>query len=435
MYRISTSSLHKREVIIKDAVQASYTKYTFFEYQNRKQQLPVIPLDIGVPTYRLNNYRTRAAHFKYISEHKKPSNFFESSQENETVQQIQHDILLNYAKQGRSGSITPIYEELKVEEQREPLLITFTGIVVNGNRRLAAMRHLYAVDPTQFRRFSHIDCAVLPINATLDEVREIEIRLQMSPETKLPYEWVNESLAIQDLLLSGKNIDQIADLMKKRKIEVQRADRALTEAEIYLKDWLQKPREYQFVEDAEQFFGDLAKSLAEKQGDELEISRRFAWALLSNSSNLGRRVYDYNFSFTKRTNEVISSLTDRLEIDLDSTTERSLDRDEDEDIEIVLDPEPDTSLNSLIESFDDPSQREFVADELIDVCNSILEQDKQGEIGRRALVAIQNANKQLQGVDLTKAASDTYSQIDKQLDSVIERASNLKKSLKKYVNE
>jgi hypothetical protein len=431
MYKTNTRPLQERQKLIDDAVKNSKEKYPFYEYQNKRYDLDVVRLEINVPVYRMENFRTRTAQMKYSHDHKKPADFFKSARENESVQQAQHDILVVFAKEGRALSVSPIIEELKSEAQREPLLITAGGVVVNGNRRLAAMRELFAEFPNEFRHFSHVDCAVLPPNVTPDEMREIEVRLQMRPETKLPYGWVNESLAIQELLQSGKKPQHIADLMKKKKKDVERAARALTEAEIYLKEWLREPGEYQNVEDAEQFFGDLAKALEGKQGEALEASRRVAWALQSSSKNLKRRVYDYNFSFDRRTDEVVSTLSDRLGIDL--SPQASEDKGGAGDLDIDLgDGNETTSLEPLIEVFDDPARRQAVTDELIAVCDSILEQDRQGEIGRRALAVIQAANSKLQEADLTKADKNTYSAIETQLDSIVQRANKLKTNLKSY---
>ncbi|MEQ8379867.1 hypothetical protein [Parvibaculum sp.] len=431
MYKTTVKPFQERREVIEQATKTTKESLSFFEYQNTKHELPVVRLDISLPVYRMENFRTRTAQMKYVHDNGKAADFFRASQENESAQQAQHDILLMFARQGRAISVSPIIEELESETQREPLLVSASGVVVNGNRRLAAMRHLFAERPSEFRHFSHVDCAILPGNVTPDEVREIEVRLQMRPETKLPYGWVNESLAIQELLQSGRKIEYIADLMKKKKKDVERAARALTEAEIYLKEWLREPGEYQNVEDAEQFFNDLAKALEGKQGESLEISRRIAWALVSNSRSLKRRVYDYNFSFDKRTDEVIASLVDRIGVDLSKPADDGGSNSDDLDVDLGGDNEV-SSLEPLIDVFDDVGQRQSVTNELIAVCDSILEEDRQGEIGRRALECAQAANSKLQEIDLTKAEPATYDALAAQLDSVMQRTSKLKTSLQAY---
>jgi hypothetical protein len=429
-YKVSTRSSHERRELIKNGVEASAEKHRFYEYQNRPTDLPIIRIEIGIPIYRMANYRTRVEQRRYVHDHAKGQEFFDTGQENESAQQAQHEILEGFAKQGRASSVKPIFEELQEESQREPLIITADGVVVNGNRRLAAMRELFTGDPSGMRHFSHVNCAVLPSSVTADEVREIEVRLQMQPETKLPYGWVNESLAITELLQSGKKSDYIAELMKRSKKDVERAARALIEADLFLKEWLKQPGEYQYVEEAQQFFSDLASSLGNKEGESLELSRRIAWALLSNQRKLRTRIYDYNFSFGKRAEEVATKLAERSGIEL--TGSASVEDDSDE-LAIDLEPDEDSfTFEPLIEAFDYFEDREALIEELVAVCDSLIEQDRQGETGRRALAAVTAANSKLQEVDLTKAEPGTYNAIKAQLDAVLARATALQGSLEKY---
>ena len=433
MYKTTTYPLNERKKLIDEGVSASTDKYSFYEYKNRQTDLPVVRLSINVPIYRMQNYRTRTEQRKYIQEHEKDSNFFIEGQENDSAQQAQHEILVSFAKKGRAESVVPIMDELCTEEQREPLLISANGVVVNGNRRLAAMRELSIQEPQNFRHFGYVDCAVLPDNVTPEEMQEIEVRLQMQPETKLPYGWVNESLAIRDLVESGKKLEYVADLMKKKKNDVQRAYSALYEADFYLEEWVGKSGEYQYVEDSEQVFKDLAKALEGKSQEESDASRRIAWALVSNSKNLRRRVYDYNFSFGKRADEVITGLADRLDIDL-TNDQGSASGEVGDEFGIDIEPADETSLEPLIKAFHDQSRRSEVTNELIAVCDGIIEKDRQGAIGRRALTVINEANSKLQEVDLTRADADTYDKISAQLESIMNRAQNLYSNLQSYIN-
>lgn len=431
VYEIKTRLLQERRELIENGCKLSEEGHPFHEFQDTRHSLPIIRIGIDVPVYRMLNYRTRTAQLKYIYDNEKPEDFFTVGQENEEAQRVQHGILITYAKRGRAESVVPILDALRKEEQREPLIITTGGVVVNGNRRLAAMRELFAEDSSLFSNFSHVNCAVLPGNARPEDIKEIEVRLQMRSETKLPYEWVNESLAIQELLNNGKSFIDIARLMNKKKQEVELADQALIEADIYLREWVGSPGKYQLVEDGEQFFGDLAKGLIGKQSDNLEISRRFAWALFK-AENLTGRVYAYKFSFSDRTDEVIESLVDRLGIDMTSQHENSNEERED-DLDIDISNEEDvTSLAPLIDFFDDTSRRKQVTNELVAICDNMIEMNRQGEIGGRALVAVQSANNKLQEVDLSKAEESTYDAIGHQLSSVIERAEKLKKGLFLY---
>ena len=129
-------------------------------------------LDTNLPIYQMSNFRTCTAQLKYIQDHKTSEDFFNAGQENDSAQNAQHNILVDFAEKGRASSIVPIMIQLQDEKQREPLLITCRGVIVNGNRRLAAMRELLAREPGKFRHFSHVDCAVLPSNASPDDLLE-----------------------------------------------------------------------------------------------------------------------------------------------------------------------------------------------------------------------------------------------------------------------
>lgn len=429
MYTIKTLPLHERNEIIQRAIKSSKKTFTFYEYQSKQTDLPIIRVDLQLPIYRMANYRTRIDQLKYIHENNKSHDYFTTGQENESVQKTQHDILIKFAKQEK-GSVRSIYEEFLTTDQQEPLLITTGGIIVNGNRRLATMRELYSEKPRERHNFSHVDCAVLPECVTASDIKEIEVRLQMQPETKLPYIWINESIAIKEFLQSGKKIDHIAELMKKKTKEINIKARALTEADIYLKDWLNAPEEYQHIELNEQNFNDLAKALNGIQGDELEIRRRFAWSIISNSKKLGTRSYAYNFSFGNRANDVVKQLSTSLEEDIKKQTLKITKKEKQP--ELLIDIEEPSNLQPLISIFDDKETREKASECLIKTCENISELDRQGEISRQALDCVESANTKLQQVDLSKADPATFSAISNQLTSIIDKAQKIQSMLKTH---
>lgn len=79
--------------------------------------------------------------------------------------------------------------------QLQPGVITADGYVINGNRRLAVLRQLYA--ETNDERFGYIDVAVLPTDADRRELFLLEAGLQMTPESRVRYGPVTTALQIQ----------------------------------------------------------------------------------------------------------------------------------------------------------------------------------------------------------------------------------------------
>lgn len=440
-YTVRTWSPHERKSDIQTRVDNSEQLYAFYEYQNTETQLKVIRVAIDSLLYRVSNYRTRTAQLRYIRDNHKPETFFSAQQENESVQQAQHGLLIALTERGKN-SVTSITEVLMTEGQREPLLITIDGIVVNGNRRLAAMRELYQSDNSQYDSFSHVNCAVLPHGATPEELRETEVRLQMRPETKLPYSWIDEAMAVSDLLEAGKTPRYVAKLMRKRITTIERTIAALSEVDIYLEEGLQKPGHYHEVEEAAQLFRDLAGALASKDGTEKEVSRRMAWVLLQHADKFGRRIYDFNFIFSGQTSEVVSSLVDELGSDVlqpthgsraDSMTEGMTN---DASLTIGLDTFTDSdvaddSMPSILAVLQDGKHEAEIVDAIVEVSTSIRERNQEETKQRAARVALTTIAKKLKEVRLSNAHPSTYAAIADLLQTIVEYTSVLQEKLEK----
>ena len=430
-YHVTVRPQHERETLIKTLREHSPDRQKNFDvYDNQIAELEVINLPIDVPIYRMNNGRTQTEQIAYLKDKGGlAADFFSAGEENETAQQAQHNILWNFADEERG--VTPITDVLKAEHQREPILITPRGVVVNGNRRLAAMRELFAADsPSKFPHFANIVCAVLP-PLTPSQIMEIEVRLQMRPETRLSYGWVNECLMVQRLLNSGRDEKQVALLMREKPKDILASLAALNEADIYLNDWRRAPGDYRLVKDDEQFFYDLPSRLKGKEGQLLEASRRIGWVLVERSRELGRRVYAYNRMFGDRAPEVLSRLAERIDVDLNAPSGGDTAAAGDPlEIDLGETPTPAGQLyDPLLKAIDDSSRRKEIFDELRDVCETLIAGDRTIEEGKLALDTIQQANRLLGEVDFTKAAQATYAAMDKQLESVLHRATELAQKL------
>lgn len=428
-YTIRVLPQHVREQQIDQLIRATDKCETFHEYQNRAHELPVIFVPLELPLYRMANYRTRIAQQSYIRREKTPADFFRQGQENEAAQQVQHEILVKFAQQGRKGSVTPIVDVLKVEGQRNAVLITRSGIVVNGNRRLAAMRDLYSDNSNTYREFSHVKCVVLPPTVTESEIVEIEIRLQMKQRTELDYDWINECIAIKELRDSGKSVRDLMGLMNKKKAEIEEAINALTEADLYLTDWIGRPGDYDAIEDAEQLFYDIGCNLSAKAGEAQELSRRFAWILVDRRGGLRRRVYDFNPMFGRKADEVAAKLAERTGVEVEGPSPTAVTEPDGADIDVDLGETTETALRPLISLFNDPAKREELSDNVIDICEGIIETEKGEQAGLVCLNAIQKANGILAGIDLTRAAPDSLPAIQKQLDAIHTHIARLKNAL------
>lgn len=430
-YRVTVAPQFERKEVIEQKSKSPAQQHTSYDvYEGKPTTMPVINLPIGMPVYRMDNGRTQTEQMAYISEKELDSSYFKTGEENESVQQIQHEILRKFAKEG-TDSISPIINELERTKQTEPILITQAGVVVNGNRRLSAMRELYFERPNDFPTFACVECAVLPV-LTSAQIEDIEIRLQMTPETKLPYRWVDECLKIDKQIQCGRKEEEIAHLMRKKSAEIKKCLLALKYADIYLSDWKKRPRDYRLVDAGEQFFKDLVARLKNKDGDLLEANMRMAWLLFDNRTSLGGRIYDFNKIIGEKAQDVLTNLAERVELDIVTDANESEGFD---DLLVSLDDATPTQspYRALIATLDNELRRDEMADELRAVCQTIIDASRTAKEGRSALGAAQDAHNRLVEIDLSKADPKTYEAIEKQLDEVIRKATELKSKLLHYM--
>ncbi|MFJ2773361.1 transcriptional regulator [Streptomyces sp. NPDC087300] len=94
-----------------------------------------------------------------------------------------------------------LQESLRVYRQNEPGLITRDGILVNGNTRRAALKELGT---------PHIRVGVLPESCTWDDINAVELSLQLRPDQRRDYSYVNRLLAMEEQHLMGRALADVA---------------------------------------------------------------------------------------------------------------------------------------------------------------------------------------------------------------------------------
>ena len=117
---------------------------------------------------------------------------------------IIRDILLNLDK----AKTDELREDLIKVGQMEPGVITFDGVVINGNRRMAVMEFLHdQVDSSG--KWLDFDAIVLPSNIDHSELWKIEAGLQLSKDKVAEYHPVNELLKIRQGIEAGLKPQEI----------------------------------------------------------------------------------------------------------------------------------------------------------------------------------------------------------------------------------
>lgn len=424
-YEIHVKPRAERQAIITKALEASERKERLDDFRGEPIDLKVVSLEIGLPVYRMANCRTFSEQQNAIAKKGLEPMFFSKGQESTQAQSEQHEILRKITKSAKA-SIANIDEVMVLEGQREAILITFTGVVVNGNRRLSAMRELYATDPTKYSKFSHVKCAVLPSDASADDIDDVEAALQARPQTKLDYDWIGEAQLVRRQLQKGRSVDQVATQLRRKSAEIKNLLQALEEAELYLTSWAKKPGQYSLVaEDGEQLFKDIPKQIGSQETQMQNASRAIAWTVFENADRFAGRVYNYNAAFGKLAPQVVQTVTEELGIELTKAEENDVgqfDFSIDDDDQ-VLDYTP------FVESLRNEDTKEDALDALVDACVTSIEREKGKRRKDAALKSLGQIHSKLAAIDISTAGNSTYKPMLKQIQSITDVLSRLEKEI------
>lgn len=154
------------------------------------KELPVVELDVDWVRFSTLNHRTKAEQIREIQQSGNQT-LFSANPLGKAAQEAQYKIL----KQQEG------FEDLKTDlaerGQQEYAVVTAEGVLINGNRRAAAIRSLLHDDHNVGAKY--IKSIVLPADASNDEILALETELQIAKDFKEQYSWVNEGLLIEEL--------------------------------------------------------------------------------------------------------------------------------------------------------------------------------------------------------------------------------------------
>ena len=326
LYKPEVIDIDKRKKIIKENLTKKLSHREPKKIKNKWVACPIIMMDIDVPIYHLNNGRTRDAQRSYVKMNNHKDNYFEKGLENTQQQRIQHKILYELSQ----DSTANIHRELKTSikfREDAPLLIDSNGMLINGNRRMAAIRELYKSDVKKYDDFKRIPCAV--IEQFLDDktIKEIENFLQVIKENKQDYNWISLCMEIQDekkrLRLENK---QIAVNMGKTEAEIERYYNLISLIDDCLERDHKTPGDYSVIRSQEQLWKNtIERAEKHKNKGEKDLINKIARMISVNSGKFGDRDYKIAAALQKKNNlkQVLDHLTSRYSsIKLDKRKEK-----------------------------------------------------------------------------------------------------------------
>lgn len=411
--------------ILTEAQEGNRDKHTYtVRWRGNDIHLVVIRVDTSFLRYRIESGRTRRKQMEYLEKDSQAPRDLFIDPETNAAQKAQHKILLGMVDEAG------LRKDIMKEGQRQPAIITSDGYVLNGNRRLAALR----AEGEQY-----MECVVLPKDAIPRDLYELELDLQMARETKAEYNWADELLHIQygiDKL--GEDESVVAKKMRTTKQEIKSKIGMLHLVDFYL-EWLGKPNQYYIVGDkAEQVFIELEKfTKKSKDPERQKIAREEVFTILKNPPSEGR-LYGYVKNLFKNFDKIQKKISDDVSDTVGVEREKEVDT-PDLGSESPDDPmralaktkdtsEEDTILRQVSPIFDTPDSAKGGVQNLVDTIQDVDEAEREKSDKNAAFKAIGEAQRKLQGVTIDSTTLEIDA-IYANLQEIIRKAKELIRSI------
>ena len=402
-------------------------------FQNQPQLFDVYRVQIDLPKYRLANGRTEAAQQEYLGLHSQlPEDFFSADTESEEAQAVQHDIL---SKMLGSDPATNLLKYFSTHKQDEPLILCSEGYVVNGNRRLCAMRTLYyKADGTpnkEHLHFSHIDAVILPPCDDKD-IDELEARLQVQPDIKDEYTWVAKAMMMRKRQekhnYGNEELARIYDMQAK---DVRDLLDWLACAEEYLSD-RGKQKQYHLVENNRYAFEQLQRERRKvKRPDAKDLLTQVTYVFVDGPDNdsgieISGRLYSLVPKMRQYLPAIVTSLSE--EISTQSTAEKPS-----PDGDLLGEGEDD--LGPLAAAVANPDNRNVVIEVVQDVIAGEESRTRQRKKANSVLQEVKKANQALSNAINFIGSESNTSGVSEQLRAIEISLAKLQEWLRKHASD
>src|ERR1700685_3092724 len=142
-----------RVAFLKARQASSSRKELLAAWPRSEKELPVVEIEVDWVRFSTLNHRTKAEQLQEVAKSKR-EDLFSADPLGPEAQEAQYRILAS------QEGFTKLKDDLKERRQQEPAVITAEGVLINGNRRAAALRSLYQDDHCLDAQY--ISCLILP---------------------------------------------------------------------------------------------------------------------------------------------------------------------------------------------------------------------------------------------------------------------------------
>lgn len=275
----------------------------------------VYKVPITLLSFNFNNTRIRADLEAYLQKNKENINPNDRKQQNE-VQRI----LLSSDFIGEEETRL-LKSDLRKRGQLDPAVATPDGVLIDGNRRLAIFRKL--VSELDVMKFTEMDICVLPATATPNDLKELEMRLQMSHTFRVAYGPINTALEFRNLYDEFKwNYEKIEKITggQYKTHQIQRMILVIDLIDEYLKQLPPKGtnvKQYKLAENGWEIFDNLFALLKwSKENSSMkktELRQRLGFQLIAHEHSTYTDIRKYaRIIKDKDLNRKLESVSDTL---------------------------------------------------------------------------------------------------------------------------
>ncbi len=367
--------LPKRRALIEELFNTTADAKYQLKFQGRMRQFDIFTVPIEMPKYRLANGRTQSAQDTLIAQKGLPEDYFDKDQESEEVHLEQHKILVT--KLGDKDLIGVFKKNI----QEIPLVLTNLGFVVNGNRRLCAMRQLLEEDKEKYAHFRHIDVIILPPCDEKD-IDDFEAQEQIKEDIKADYGWITfacmlrkkhktQGLSFEEL--TGRydiSINQLEDLLD----DLEHVDTYLNNRnKVKMYHELNSKHKYAFQE--------LRKGRLKIKDDakrEIFTSIAYHFIDIPESTGLGRL-----YRVIPSIHSHLDKITEKLKLELPIESEQVP---PDDIFDLLTDEQNDIDLETLALELDKPEY----GDQVIEVVMDVIREEQEGIKNQKSKTATLN---------------------------------------------
>lgn len=250
-----------RADFLKARIASTKDKGNLPAWHRTEKNLPLVELEVDWVRFSTLNHRTKAEQKREVQQSNNPG-LFSGDPLGSAAQKAQLNILSS------QEGFDDLKEDLKKRRQQEPAVVTAEGVLINGNRRAAALRSLFKEENHLDARY--IRCLVLPEDANSSEIIDLETELQIARDFKEGYSWINEALLIEELYESCDcDFDKLSRKVHRTTAEVRSMHEKIQQVNqlVELSNGTRFHLDFQPHESA---FDELTKHIKNKSHEEME---------------------------------------------------------------------------------------------------------------------------------------------------------------------